>query len=226
MGGVAFVEQEIEDLEHAIQSAPESFRLGRGEARRTVTKLALRAGDRLSDGALLPEQRGRDLARGQAAAEAQRHRHRLAVAQAWVAAQQDEPQRVVFEGRHLLVRRGQEARSGGGELLPVVARRLTSSELVEEAVPRDRGEPGRRVVRYAPLRPARHGASEGRLHRVLDPVERADAESSEQDRHHAPPAFPIEAIDEPGDGLTPAHASWQGRGASIEAISRTSTDPP
>jgi len=103
-GGVALVEQQVQDMQH--QSQPFGTLIGRWERERLAGSLDRRFGaaDPLGHGRLGDQERGSDLAGGQAADRPEGERDRRGWREGRVAAQEHEDQRVVpprrrFRGR-------------------------------------------------------------------------------------------------------------------------------
>ncbi len=161
--GVALVEQQVEDVQHQ----PEAFRalVGRRERERLARCLDLGLGpaDPLGHGRLGNEERGGDLARGQAADRAERERDGQRGRERRMAAQDHEDQRVVAP-RGLLVRAGH--RPGGGQLLPAAAR-VVAAVLVGQPAGGHPDEPAQRAVGPSLGGPCGGGGNQRLLHGVL-----------------------------------------------------------
>ncbi len=140
--GVALVEEQVEHVQHQ----PKAFRalVGWRERERLAGCLDLGLGpaDPLGHGRLGNEERGGDLASGQAADRAQRERDGQRGRERRMAAQDHEDQRVVAP-RGLLVRAGH--RPGGGQLLPAAAR-VVAAVLVGQPAGGHPDEPAKRAV--------------------------------------------------------------------------------
>ena len=145
-GGVALVEEQVEDVEHRAQAL--GALVGRRERERLVRRLDLGLGpaDPLGHGRLGDEERGGDLAGREPADRPQRERDRRRRRERRVAAHEHQDQRVVLArtpGRRRCDRPATPARSS--------RRRRASSRRYWSAMRRDatRIEPAERVVGHA-----------------------------------------------------------------------------
>ena len=149
-------------MEH-LREAFRAVILGR-QCERLSRRLDLGLGpaDPLGHRRLGDQERGRDLAGGQAADRAQRQRDGQRRAERGVAAHEHEDQRVVAPRRR--VRAGHRPR--GGDLLPAAAGILAAVG-VGQAARGHPDQPAERIVRLAVTRPGARGCDECLLRRVL-----------------------------------------------------------
>jgi hypothetical protein len=151
---VAFVEDEVDDLQDRRQPLGQ---LGRGrqhERDALAGQGALGADDPLRDGRLRDQERPGDLLGGQAAEQAQRERHPRLGGQHRVAGDEHQPQQVVAD---VVVEGGVQVRLGRlpldlqvtAELLELALVAGPAPQQVDGAVLGGGHEPGARVVRDA-----------------------------------------------------------------------------
>jgi hypothetical protein len=172
--GVALVEDQVEHMEHDAQPLG-TLGLGR-ELERHAGGLEplLGAADALGHRRLGHQERVRDLQRGEAADGAQGERELRRRRQPGLAAEEQQPQRVVLAVAGVLARGGREQRVGGdlrrGGLLAAPLGPLRP-HLVDQPARGHGDQPGARVLGHAVARPLRGGGDERLLHRVLGRVE-------------------------------------------------------
>lgn len=160
-GGVALVEHEVEDAQHRPEACRELAPVGHGE--RLAARLHLRLGpaDPLSHGRLGHQERGGDLPSGEPPDGPQGQRDRRARRQRRVAAQEQQPKRVVLLGGL-----GPAQRDRRGQLLTAAAG-VVAAELLGEPPRGDPDQPPGRVVGHAAVGPLRRRGDERLLDRVL-----------------------------------------------------------
>jgi hypothetical protein len=148
---VALVEDEVEHVEDDGQ------RLGRGrrEPRARGADRRLRPADALRHRALRNQERTRDLCGGQAADGAQRQRDLRGGRQRFVAAHEEELQRVVLVGRLARRRLARQA-------LLAAAPCTLAAQLVDQPPVRGGEEPAARIGRHAVARPLQRRVEERR----------------------------------------------------------------
>ena len=141
-------------------------RLGRGrrESSARGADRRLRPADALRHRALRNQERTRDLCGGQAADGAQRQRDLRGGRQRFVAAHEEELQRVVLVGRLARRRLARQAL-----LAPVPC--TLAAQLVDQPPVRGGEEPAARIGRHAVARPLQRRVEERLLHGVLARVE-------------------------------------------------------
>ena len=176
-GGVALVEDQVHDPQHAAQAVGQLL-VGRhavGDAR--VGDLALRAHDPLAHGRLGDQERTGDLAGRHASERSQRERDARRHLQRGVAAGEDQPQPVV-DDRALVVHRwllvlGVQAREVG-QALGAIGHRPVPAQAIDRPPPRGRRDPRPRVGGNPVAPPHRDRRLERVLDRVLGQLEVAD----------------------------------------------------
>lgn len=159
-GGVALVEDQIDDLEDRGQP-PGQFRTGRQlERDALVGQRLLGRRDALGDPGLGGEEGARDLGRRQAADQPQRQRDAGRGGQHRVAGDEHQPQDIVG----LLIRLLVEV---PGQFLVLAVEPLRPSNVVDRATLRDRRQPGPRIVRHPGRRPLLQRRDQGVLGELL-----------------------------------------------------------
>ena len=169
---VAFVEDEVDDLEHRRQAGGELGPARDLEGDALFGERPLGPDDALGDGRLRDEERPRDLLGRQAAEQAERERDARLGGEHRMAGREDEPQQVVAD---VVVERRVEIRHGhlcsrlelAAELLVLALEPLVSPQEIDGAMLRGGHEPGARVVRDARLRPLLERGDQRILRQVL-----------------------------------------------------------
>jgi len=149
-GGVALVEDEVDDLEHRRQPVGQLVTTGHREPHPLLRERALLADDALRDRRLGDEERPGDLVRAQPAQQPQGQRDPSLGRQHGVAGHEHEPQQVVAD----VVDRVDEVVLGAvlaelevpAELGDLALEPRVAAELVDRAAAGDRHEPGAGVV--------------------------------------------------------------------------------
>ena len=220
---VPLVEDEVHHGQHGGQAAGQVgfARHAVGDPR--VTDLALGPDETLGHGRLRDQERVRDLRGGQAAEQPEGQRDLGGRAERGMAAGEQQPEPVVAHGPLL---GGFGARcflaglEQGGLGVPAGPRRF-AAQPVDGLIPGGGDDPAGRAGRQAAGRPARRGAGEGVLDRVLGDVD--VAEHADQDRDRPPVLLtehPLDIRTGPGRGhdrlslrrcpavATPRRAGW------------------
>ncbi len=191
-GGVALVEDQVQDGQHPIQ--PLGQQLGRRDAVGDggSADLALGPYEPLLDRRLAHHEGARDLAAGETTHGPKRERHARVGRERRVTAGEDQPQAFVGDLAHLVaqsLQMGELAKGVGAFPQPPF-----SPQAVDRAVPGGRGDPRPRVVRQALGRPALQRHREGVLHRLLGQVE--VTEHADERRDRPPRLAPEQAVDD------------------------------
>src|SRR6266853_471311 len=173
---VAFVEDEIDDLQHRREARGELVLARDLEGDARLRERPFGPDDSLGDGRLRDEECARDLVGRQAAEEAQRERCARLGGEYRMAGREHEAQEIVADVVvHTVDQGGFEIRRGyllfelhlADELLVLALEELVPAEVIQRAVLRGGHEPGARAVRDARLRPSLEGGDEGVLREFL-----------------------------------------------------------
>jgi hypothetical protein len=188
MGVVAFVEQQVDDLEHRLEARLELGAARQFEAGARLTQLPLRTYEALRNGRLRCEQRAGDLRDAEAADGLQTEGDPRVAGQRRMAAEKDHPQLVVAEGPVDGERAGVErvGRAGdlGRDLRDAPAERHVAAQGIERAVPGDAQEPRRGIVGNARERPLLQRLDERVLHDLFGELEVGRAEDAREPCDH------------------------------------------
>ena len=170
-GGIALVENEIDDLEHRSEPLREFLAARRLVGEPGFRQRALGAHDALGDGRLRREEGARDLVGGQAADHPQRQRRAGLARQARMAGGEDQPQQFVAD---VVVERGVEI---GHRLLllreiernhAVLARQHpATAQMIQRPAFGRCHQPGAGLFRHAGRRPVLQRRQQGFLRQVL-----------------------------------------------------------
>ena len=181
-GGVALVEDEVDDLQHRREALGQQVIRGHAVGDVGVADLALRPHEPLRHRRLRDEEGAGDLGRLEAGDGAQRERDLSLRRERRVAAGEDQPQPVVLQGalRSLSPVRGRLLRrlldlEEALQQLALAAPRLIAAEAVDRLAPSGRDQPGGGAARDAVPGPALEGDGQRLLERILGELEVAAA---------------------------------------------------
>ena len=186
-GLVAFVEQQVKRVQHAVEPPCQLLALGDLKRNLLIANLLLRACQPLGDRRLGGEEGAADFRHAEAAQGLQGQRDLRLVRNARMAAHKHQPQAVVGD---LLVTKNRLVRAGHGPLhhadniILLVVKHLLAPHHVERQVARRAHDPGGRILRHAAERPRLQGPGERLLHHVLRKAEVFDPEDARQRRDH------------------------------------------
>ena len=234
--GVTLVEDQVQDAQDPVESLGQQVERRHPVRDARVADLSFGAHEPLGERGLRNQECASDLRRGQAAQGPQRQADPGVERQRRVAAREDQSESVVRD-RHRFLR---VTRFDRGQLrldhrLPSQPLRLlpeapTAAEPIDRAIARRRRDPGGRVVRDAPFRPALERGDERLLDDLLGEVE--VAEDADERRDRPPLLFAEQAVDDLVGGAVggdqSAAAAPTGAPASAPDVSmtgRTSTEP-
>ena len=186
--GVALVEDQVEDLEHAAEPLRQERQIGDPVRDAGIADLPLRADEALGERRLRDEEGPGDLGRRQAAERPQGQRHATVQRQRRVAAGEDQPESVVGDVHLVLSGIGRdrgELRLDLGIALErpgLLAQARASAEPVDGPVAGRRRDPRTGVVGHAPDRPRLERRHERLLDGLLGQVEVAEHPDERRDR--------------------------------------------
>jgi hypothetical protein len=178
---IAFVEDEVEDSQHAIESLWQRV-VGRDPIRDSgVADLALGPHESLGERRLRNEEGPGDLRRREATQRAQRERNAGVYRQRRMATGEDQPQPIIRDRAHAgfsfddrvgvdCLELGLDGRFALEELL-LLGERPPTPDPVDRPVPGGRRDPCPGVVGYAASRPRLERGEEGLLDRLLGEIE-------------------------------------------------------
>src|SRR5205814_1203154 len=157
-GGVSFIEDEIDYLQHRRQAGSTIWAVGHLEGHVGFSKCALGAHDALGDGWLRRQKSARDLLRSQTAQQAKREGDARFRRENRVARDEDEAEQVIA---HIVVVRDVKVRHEGvllslelaAEFLVLAFEELVSAKMINGAMLSRGHEPGTGFVRDSRLRP-------------------------------------------------------------------------
>ena len=229
MGGIAFVEQQVDNLQDAVEAGGEVGPGRRLERDRAVADFGLGAGDGLSQGFLAGQHGPGDLARAQPADDLQGQGDALARLQVRVAADEHHGQRVVVQ------RIGADRLDGGvgiellGDGRGLACLHGAAAERVDRLIAGDPQQPAGGVVGQALERPGVDRFHAGGLQRAFDQVQVGGAEAAGQHQREVAPVVSVDAVEagvDRGAGRRREPARHRGRYWPPPAMGRTSTEPP
>ena len=174
--GVALGESLVEDVENGREARGELVGLGELERRAFVAQALLRAHDALRDGALVGEERSRDLAGGKAVGDAERERDLGGARERRMTREKNEAQLVVDLGRGRM--RLAEVALFEGRVAAV------APELIDDGVVRDADEPTLELDGSL-VGPAFDGTQARLLYGGFDECELPHAEAAHERGGHA-----------------------------------------
>ncbi len=155
---IAFVEDQVDDLQHRGEARRQFLAARRLEADIGLGQRALGAHDALGHGRLADQEGARDFIGSEPAKQAQRERHPSFRRQHGMAGGEDQTQQVVAD---VVVERGVEVGRRvpfgvhfAAELGVLALGELQSAQAVDRPVLRGRHQPGAGIVRHASGRPA------------------------------------------------------------------------
>ena len=223
---VALVEEQVEDVEHALQPRGDLVTLRDLDGNVLLANLALGAHETLSDGGRFGQEGRRDLLDAEAADGLERQGDAAEARQGGVAAHEHHGQLVVADGPvigRVQIHDGARLALDDFELAPQGG---FATEEIERAVLGDLKQPRARFSGHAAIGPRVERADEGILHRLLREVQPRRAEAARERGHHASRAVAEQVLDERVDlgGRRGVHRVVQPL-ALMSSISRTSRLP-
>ncbi len=196
--GVAFVEHQVERIEHRIEALGQLGGRRRSEVNTLLSKRPLGPHQSLRNRRLLRQKRAGNFAEAEAANQLQREGDARFRRHGRMAGEKQQADLIVFDRRRLVAKRhgwrgeGQRRRRGiDGFLHDALV-----PQPVERAVSSDAVEPGLWSLWNTAIRPMLKRRHERVLHRILDDRQMARPETPGERRDHLPRLPPEQMIDE------------------------------
>jgi len=209
-GRVAFVEHQIDDVQHGLEALGQLGRRGHLIRNAGVADLSLGTHDPLRDGRGRREEGARDLFGGEAAHLAQREGHARVGRQGRMTAREDQSQAIVVHRGVVVAVHGGRLRCalqfvGERRERRLVARPAPYGVDGPEAAGRD--EPRSRIGGHTLARPLLHGGGKGVVHGLLGAFE--VAEQPDERGEHAAGVRAVDGLDRLPCGVrSSGHGCW------------------